>query len=354
LTVGPTLSQRGLLISFRRYTLNAKRYTLPPMKRVLSGIQPSGQLHLGNYAGAIRQFVEMQHDHELFIFVASYHALTSVRDPEQLRNNTRQAVIDHIAFGLDPGRDNVALYRQQDVPQVTELTWLLSCVCPKSFMDKQVAYKEKVDRGLQATIGLYSYPILQAADILGVDPDLVPVGLDQKQNLEIARDLAGRFNQAFGEVFKAPEARFRSGAGTLPGIDAQKMSKSYGNTIDPFLPEKKLRKTVMKIVTDSKGVEEEKDPDTCTVFQIFRAIAGEDDPRTGELAEQYRAGGMGYGHAKQALFELILDHFGDARAKREQLMNDPGQIDAVLQRGAEKANAVIGDVTQRARRACGL
>jgi len=324
------------------------------MKRVLSGIQPSGQLHLGNYAGAIRQFIDMQPDQEMFIFVASYHALTSVHDPEQLQHNVRQAVIDHIAFGLDPDLPNVALYRQQDVPQVTELSWLLSCVCPKSFMDKQVAYKDKVERGLQATIGLYNYPILQAADILAVDPDLVPVGLDQKQNLEIARDLAERFNREFGEVFKVPQAKYRTGAGTLPGIDGQKMSKSYGNTIDPFLPEKKLRKTVMKIVTDSKEVDDTKDPESCTVFQIFRAIAGEADERTTQLAERYQAGGMGYGHAKQALFELILDHFGDARAKREGLMKDPGQIDAVLRRGAEKAGAVIGDVTQRARRACGL
>jgi len=323
------------------------------MKRVLSGVQPSGQLHLGNYAGAIRQFVEMQHDHEMFIFVASYHALTSLRDAEALRHHTRQVVIDYLAFGLDPRKVNI--YRQQDVPEVTELCWLLSCVCPKSQMDKQVAFKDKVDKGLQATIGLYIYPILQAADILCIDPDFVPVGQDQKQNIEIARDLAQKFNHAFdAEVFKAPEAKYRAEAATLPGVDGQKMSKSYGNTIDPFLPEKQLRKTIMKIVTDPTPMEDPKDPDKDTTFQLFRALAGPDDPRTVELAEKYRAGNFGYGHAKQALFELILDHFGDARQRRAELMNDPGYVDQVLADGAAAAREVARDVTDRARQAAGL
>ncbi|MFW6060321.1 MAG: tryptophan--tRNA ligase [Phycisphaeraceae bacterium] len=322
------------------------------MKRVLSGIQPSGQLHLGNYTGAIRQFVEMQRDHEMFIFVAAYHALTSGRDPETLRSNTRQVVIDYLAFGIDP--DQTSLYLQQDVPQVTELCWLLACVCPKHLMDKQTTYKDKVARGLPASIGLYIYPILQAADILAVDPDVVPVGEDQRQHVEIARDLAGKFNHHYGEVFKIPELIVREGAGVLPGVDGQKMSKSYDNTIDPFAPEKKLRKRIMKIQTDSTPVEEPKDPETCTVFQIFRALAGEGDPRTRELRQRYEAGGMGYGEAKQALFELILDHFAEARQKREQLMNDPGYVDDVLRRGADAAREKIADVTERARRAVGL
>lgn len=322
------------------------------MKRILSGIQPSGQLHLGNYAGAIRQFIELQNTHEMFIFVASLHALTSTRDPEAMRGNTRQVVIDYIAFGLDPSRTHI--YLQQDVPQVTELAWLLACVCPKHLMDKATSYKDKVAKGLAASIGLYTYPILQAADILAVDADLVPVGEDQIQHIEITRDLAQKFNQQFGEVFKLPQYMVRPDAGVLPGLDGQKMSKSYGNTIDPFLEEKPLRKLIMKIKTDSLPVEAVKDPDTCTVYQIFRAIAGRDDSRTRQLADRYRGGGLGYGEAKEALFTLILEHFGPARQRRSALMKDPGYIDQVLRDGVEAAHRQIEPVLARARQAVGL
>lgn len=321
-------------------------------KRVLSGIQPSGQLHIGNYAGAVRQFIDMQHDHEMFIFVASYHALTSTRDPDELRTNIRQVAVDYLAFGLDPSKTH--LYLQHDVPQVTELAWMLGCVCPKSQMDKATTYKDKVAKGLSPSIGLYTYPVLQAADILAVDPDVVPVGEDQRQHVEITRDLAQRFNHQYGEMLKVPEVLVRPDAGTLPGVDGQKMSKSYGNTIDPFLPEKKLRKLVMKITTDSTPVEEPKDPDSDTIFAIYRAIAGADDERVAALAARYRAGGMGYGEAKQSLFELILDHFGEARQRRVELMNDPGAVERVLSDGAIAAREVIGAVTERVRRAVGL
>jgi len=322
------------------------------MKRVLSGIQPSGQLHLGNYAGAIRQFVEMQDTHEMFIFVASYHALTSSRDAAALRENTRQTVIDYLAFGLDPGKTNI--YLQQDVPQVTELAWLLSCVCPKHMMDKATSYKDKVDKGLPASMGLYTYPVLQAADILSVDADLVPVGHDQVQHCEITRDLAQKFNHYYGNVFKLPDYQLREVAGVLPGVDGQKMSKSYGNTVDPFLPEKRLRKRVMQIKTDSTPLEAPKVPDTCPVFQIFRAVAGDDDPRTTDLRQRYEAGGMGYGDAKQSLFELLLDHFGEARRTREQLMQDSEQVELLLADGAKAASACAGQVVARARQAVGL
>jgi tryptophanyl-tRNA synthetase len=328
------------------------------MKRVLSGIQPSGQLHIGNYAGAIKQFVDMQADHEMFVFVASYHALTSMQDAAKLRANIRQVVIDYLAFGLDPdSHPHAHIYLQQDVPQVTELCWLLSCVCPKSLMDKATSFKDKTARGLSASVGLYTYPILQAADILAVDPDLVPVGKDQVQHVEITRDLAQKFNNTYGEVFKVPAYKLRDDAEVLPGVDGQKMSKSYGNEIDPFMPEKSLRKRIMKITTDSTPVEEPKDPETCTVFQIFRGLAGRDDPRTIELASRYRASGeagMGYGHAKQALFELILDHFADARKRREELMKDPGYVEKVLKDGATAAQAKVAEVTKRAREAAGL
>ncbi len=322
------------------------------MKRVLSGLQPSGQLHLGNYAGAIRQFIDLQSSHEMYVFVASYHALTSMRDPQQLRHNIRQIVVDYVAFGLNP--DHCHIYLQQDVPQVTELAWLLACMCPKSQMDKATTYKDKVARGLPASVGLYTYPVLQAADILGVDPDVVPVGEDQRQHIEISRDLAQRFNHAYGNIFKVPEVMVRTDAGTLPGIDGQKMSKSYGNNIDPFMDEKPLCKRVMKITTDSKTVEQPKDPDTCIVFQIYRAITGPDDPRTDALSQRYLTGGMGYGEAKAALFELILDHFGPARQRRTALLQDPAYIDQILRNGAIAAGEQIEAVTRRAREAVGL
>jgi len=322
------------------------------MTRVLSGLQPSGQLHLGNYVGAIQQFIQMQDDHEMFVFVASYHAMTSTHDPETLRQNTRQVVIDYLAFGLDPEKTHI--YLQHDVPQVTELAWLLSCVCPKHLMDKSTSFKDKLAKGLEASIGLYTYPVLQAADILAVDADLVPVGEDQRQHIEITRDLAQKFNHRFGEVFKSPEPLIRETSGTLPGVDGQKMSKSYGNTIDPFMDQKPLRKRIMKITTDATPVEEPKDPQQCNVFSIYRAIAGEHDARTRALAERYRAGGMGYGEAKQALYELILEHFGPARARREALMNDPATVDRVLQAGGDAAREKVAAVTNRARQAAGL
>ena len=327
-------------------------------RRILTGLQPSGQLHLGNYCGAIQPLLACQEDEtvgDLFVFVASYHALTSVTDPAELRANCRQVVVDYLAFGLDPKRVN--LYLQQDVPAVTELAWLLGCVCPKSAMDKAVAFKEKTARGASASIGLYTYPVLQAADILGVRPDAVPVGADQTQNVEYARDLAGRFNRAYGEVFKVPSLLVRPDGGTLPGVDGEKMSKSYGNTIDPFMDEKPLRKRIMKIVTDSAEPADAKEPEDSAVYRIFAQLAGADDNRTRDLADRYRASGkagMGYGEAKQALFELVMDHFGEARKRREEILADDAIVDEVLRDGAAAANEVLSGVMDDARRACGL
>jgi tryptophanyl-tRNA synthetase len=232
---------------------------------------------------------------------------------------------------------------------------MLSCVCPEGWMDKMVSYKDNVARGLPANVGLYTYPILQAADILAVDADVVPVGKDQVQHVEITRDLAQRFNQEFGsEVFKLPALRLAPDAALLPGIDGEKMSKSYGNDIDPFQDEKALRKRVMSIKTDSKGVDEPKDPEQSVIFQIYRAVAGKDDARTLALADRFRTPGMGYGHAKQALFELILDHFGPARARRVELMARPEVVDEVLNKGAGEARAKAAATLARARRAVGL
>lgn len=309
-------------------------------------------MHLGNYVGAVRQFVDMQDSHEMFVFVASYHAMTSSRDADMLRSSTMQAAADYIAFGLDPQKTNI--YRQQDVPEVTELAWLLACVCPKHMMDKATSYKDKVERGLPASIGLYTYPVLQAADILSVDADLVPVGKDQVQHCEITRDLAQKFNHHYGQVFKLPSYSVRGTAGVLPGIDGRKMSKSYDNAIDPFMAEKPLRKRIMKIKTDSTPVEEPKDAESCPVFQIFRAVAGDTDPRKVDLERRYREGGLGYGEAKQELFELILDHFYEARRCREQLLTDPGHVEDVLQQGAGAAREQVSRVVGRARKAVGL
>ncbi|MEO0515479.1 MAG: tryptophan--tRNA ligase [Planctomycetota bacterium] len=328
------------------------------MKRVLSGLQPSGQLHLGNYAGAVKQFVDQQQTHEMFVFVASYHALTTIKDADVLRANTRQAVIDYLAFGLDGDLPHVHIYLQQDIPAVCELAWLLACVCPKSQLDKATTYKDKVAKGIPASAGLFNYPLLMAADILAVDPDVVPVGEDQRQHVEITRTLAQKFNHTYASedqpVFKLPELRVHADTGVLPGLDGQKMSKSYGNTIDPFLPEKKLRKTIMKIVSDSTPMEAPKEPNDDITFQLFRAIAGAKNERTLELAAKYRAGNFGYGHAKQTLLELLLDHLGPARKRREALMQDPGYVDQVLKDGAAAANAITADVTQRVRAAVGL
>ncbi len=324
------------------------------MARILSGVQPTGRMHLGNYAGAVRQFLDLQSaGNEVYIFVASYHALVNVRDAAELRSNIHQVVVDYLAYGLDPARTHI--YLQHDVPEVCELSWLLGCACPKSWMEKMVSYKDKVAKGLSASMGLFTYPILQAADILAVDADVVPVGKDQVQHVEITRDIAARFNEEFrSEVFHLPTFRLAEGAEVLPGTDGEKMSKSYGNTIDPFEDEPALRKRVMSIKTDSAPMEAAKDPETCTVYRIFRAIAGRADPRTAALAGRYRAGGMGYGHAKQALFDLLLDHFGPARARRAQLLGDRGEIERMLKQGAHAARSRAVNTVARARAAAGI
>src|SRR5712672_2695805 len=318
--------------------------------RILSGIQPSGALHIGNYFGMMRPAVALQVEGEALYFVADYHALTSLRDPEMLRANGRRVALDFLACGLDPER--ATLFRHSDVPQVTELAWILSTVAPMGLLERATSYKDKLARGMSANVGLFSYPILMAADILIYDSDVVPVGKDQKQHIEITRDLAVKINETYGEVFKLPEPRIHAATETVPGLDAQKMSKSYGNTIDIFGDEKEMRKRVMSIVTDSTAVGAPKNPDTSIIMQLYALVASKDE--IDEMREQFRKGGRGYGDFKKQLFEKLLDYFVPMRKRRDEILRDNNYINDVLERGAERANTIAHEVMKRVRKAVGL
>jgi tryptophanyl-tRNA synthetase len=326
------------------------------MPRILSGIQPSGALHIGNYFGMMRPAIALQAEGETFYFIADYHALTSVRDPKTLRENSRRVALDFLACGLDPER--AALFMQSDVPQVTELAWILSTVSPMGLLERAHSYKDKISRGMPPSAGLFTYPVLMAADILIYDSDLVPVGKDQKQHLEMTRDIAVKMNETFGQaepagqLFKLPEPRIHAATETVPGIDGQKMSKSYGNTIDIFGDEKETRKRVMSIVTDSKPVEAPKDPATSTIFQLYSLFASKDE--IAEMREKFQQGGTGYGDFKKELFEKLWEYFSPMRKRREEILADKSYIDDVLTRGAKRANEVADGVMTRVRNAVGL
>jgi len=321
------------------------------MKTILSGIQPSGKLHFGNYFGAIRQHIEMQEKGEAFYFIANYHAMTSIQDGEKLKNYTYDVALDYLALGLDP--DKAIFFAQSDVPQVTELTWILGTVCPVSLMEKGVAYKDKVAQGLSPNMGLFSYPILQAADILIYNSDLVPVGADQKQNIEITRDLAGKINYAFDrELLTIPEPHILESVAVVPGIDGRKMSKSYGNDIGIFTEGKQLKKKIMSIETDSTPLDEPKDPDICNVFALIKLFADEETRE--EIADKYRQGGYGYGHAKKELLELVKEYFAGARERRKELENDLDYVKDVLREGGKKARKRAEEVMQPIREATGI
>jgi tryptophanyl-tRNA synthetase len=318
--------------------------------RILSGIQPSGLLHIGNYFGMMKPAIALQDEGEALYFIADYHALTSVRDPDVLRENVRRVAVDFLAAGLDPER--AALFKQSDVPQVTELTWILSTVAPKGLLERAHSYKDKLARGLAPMVGLFSYPVLMAADILIYDSDIVPVGKDQKQHIEITRDLAAKMNEQFGKIFKLPEARINPDTQVVPGLDGQKMSKSYGNNIDIFGDEKETRKRVMSIVTDSTPVEAPKDPAKSTTFQLYSLFASKDE--IARMRERFETGGTGYGDFKKELFEKLWEYFSPMRKRREEILADKLYIDNVLLRGAKRANEVADDVMTRVRAAVGL
>ena len=318
--------------------------------RILSGIQPSGKLHIGNYFGMMRPALELQQKGEAFLFIADYHALTSVTDAAALRQGVRDVALDFLACGLDPAR--TAFYRQSDLPEVHELAWLLSNVTPLALLERCHSYKDKLAKGIAPNHGLLAYPVLMAADILIVQSNVVPVGKDQKQHVEVTRDLAIKFNLAFGETFTIPEPQISEDVAVVPGLDGQKMSKSYGNTIEIFGDPKATRKRIMSIVTDSKPLEAPKDPDTCNVFQLFKLFAT--PGQQADLAARYRAGGLGYGTAKKELADLFEAYFAPMRAKRDELAANPEYVEDVLQAGAAKARTLARATLRQARRAVGL
>lgn len=318
--------------------------------RVLSGIQPTGRFHWGNYFGAIRQYIDLQHGNEAYYFIANLHALTTVRDPAVLWSNTIEAAIDLLALGLDP--DRATLFVQSDVPEVSELCWLLMTGTPLGLLERCHAYKEKKARGLTADAGLFTYPVLMAADILAYDADIVPVGIDQVQHIEVCRDLAGSFNHQFGEVFVLPKAQVLEDSAKVPGTDGEKMSKSYENTIDIFEDAKSMRKKIMRIVTDSRPMEDPKDPDTDPLYQLYCLFA--DTADRAAMAAKYRAGGFGYGEVKKALAEAAESFFATFRERRSQLAADPDKVAQILADGSQRARRKAQQVLQRAQQACGL
>lgn len=318
--------------------------------RILSGLQPSGRLHLGNYFGMMQPALQLQHEGEAYYFIADYHSLTSVRDPGLLRQHCQDLALDFLACGLDPAK--AVFFRQSDVPEVCELSWLLSTVTPMGLLERCHSYKDKTARGQDASHGLFAYPVLMAADILLYDSDVVPVGKDQKQHVEVTRDIAKSINHLYGEVLKIPEPRIQESAAVVPGTDGQKMSKSYGNILGIFEEEKILKKKVMSIQTDSTPMEEPKDPDTSLILTLYKLVAAPD--AVVEMEQDFRAGGTGYGEFKKRLFEAIWLKFEGPRQRRAELTADPAYVAQVLTNGAGRARSVARVTLERVRKAMGL
>ena len=323
----------------------------PKAMRILTGIQPSGKLHIGNYFGAMQPAVQLQNQGEAFYFIADYHAMTSMGDADTLRNNIQDLAIDLLACGLDPAK--ATIFRQSDIPEVNELAWILSTVCPMGLLERAHSYKDKIAKGLAASHALFAYPTLMAADILLYDAELVPVGKDQKQHLEMTRDLAGKINDRFGEgVLTIPEARIAEHTAVVPGTDGQKMSKSYDNTIPLAGGKKAIRKTIMRIVTDSTPVEDPKPTDGSTIIALYKLFA--DEQTLGQMIADHQAGGFGYGDFKQRVFEAYWEYFTPVREKREELEGNLDYVNGVIAKGAEKAREESTKVLDRVRKAVGL
>ena len=320
------------------------------MKRILSGIQPSGQLHIGNYFGMMKTMISNMEKADLYVFIVDLHALTTVHDRDRLRQGTLEAAADFLALGLDP--DRCTFWVQSDVPEVCELMWILSTLTPMGLLERCHSYKDKIAKGIAPSHGLFAYPVLMAADILLFQSEVVPVGKDQKQHLEVARDIAAKFNNTYGETFVIPEPAINESTAIVPGLDGQKMSKSYGNTIPIFLDDKALRKRVMAIQTDATPVEAPKDPDRCNLFALLRLFAPPE--KLAEVHDLYVNGGAAYGYIKQDLFELIRDHFAGARLRKKELLDNPDYLRQVLARGAEKARARAAETMDLVRDRVGL
>ncbi|MDR9487786.1 tryptophan--tRNA ligase [Salibacter sp.] len=322
------------------------------MARILTGIQATGVPHLGNILGAIEPAINLANDpkNESLLFIANLHTLTSIKEPEVIRENTYAVAAAWLALGLNTER--TIFYRQSDIPEVTEMTWYLNCFTPFPMLANAHSFKDKSDRLSDVNAGLFDYPVLMACDILMYDADIVPVGKDQKQHLEMTRDIAGSINHNLNkEVLKQPEASFDENVMIVPGIDGEKMSKSYGNTINLFQTDKKLRKNVMKIVTDTTPLEEPKNPDACNVFKIYKLVASDEEVAT--MRKNYEAGGYGYGHAKQELFEKLRDNYSEARERFQHLMDNKHEIDQELEKGAERAREIGRPVLNRLRKELG-
>ena len=318
--------------------------------RILSGIKPTGQPHLGNFFGMMRPAIDWQEKGEAFYFIADYHALTTVRDPAALREFSRAVALDFLACGLDPKK--AVLFRQSEVPEVTELSWILSCVAPMPMLENCHAYKDYVAKEKVPNHGLFAYPVLMAADILIYDSNVVPVGRDQRQHVEVTRDLAQKMNALYGEVFAVPESSILPTMATIPGLDGQKMSKSYGNTIGLFEEEKALRKKIMSIVTDSSPVDQPKDPAGSAILGLYRLVAGESD--VAQMEADFQAGGIGYGDFKKRLFDALWEYFAPMRTRRAEIASDPQYLDRVLADGSARASEAARRTMSRVRRAVGL
>jgi len=318
---------------------------------IVSGIQPSGNLHLGNYFGAVQQFLQfIEGGHECYYFLANYHALTSLREPERLLELTRSTAADYVALGLDPAR--CAIYVQSDLPEVCELQWLLTTVTPMGLLERCHAYKDKVQQGLSADHGLFAYPVLQAADILIVRANRVPVGQDQKQHIEVTRDIAGYFNNSYGELLTIPEPYIPDTVAVVPGRDGRKMSKSYNNTIELFAAEEDVRQQIFSIVTDSASLKEPKNPDTSMLYAILKLFCTSEEQAY--WADRFRSGGLGYREVKQAIFDLYMEKFGPMRARRKELDSQPEYIYEILKQGAEKARKIAQPLLREVRAAVGI
>ena len=318
--------------------------------RVLSGVQPTGKLHIGNYFGAIRQYVALQEEHEGYYFMANYHALTTVHDGALLRQQTLDIAADFLALGLDPTK--ATIFRQSDIPEVCELSWILSTICPMGLLERCHAYKDKISQGIPADHGLFAYPVLMAADILIYNSNLVPVGQDQKQHIEVTRDLADRFNFMYGDTLTLPEPYILENTAVVPGLDGRKMSKSYDNTIGIFDPDNVVKKKIMGIVTDSTPVEAPKDPTNNTIFQLYSLFATPEQKAA--MQDSFRAGGTGYGEYKKQLLASFLEYYGAQRQRRVELAQDQGYVEDVLVEGAKKARVVARETLDRVRTAVGF